>query len=133
MASIPAPITVYHRPWITTGATDAHGNPAYALGPTVARKVQAINEFGRRGSSREVVSPDFVNRAETVLEIAVPDATLYHQKDQVIIGATGTDNAGEPVDGLEFHVEGVPSDNKLGPLPLLNRMIGGVVRVRRVT
>ena len=130
---IPTPITIYHKPWTATGSTDAHGNPTYGAGAAVARQVQSINEFGRRGSSHEIVSPDFVNRAETVLEIGVPDVSPYNQKDLIIIGATGGDNSGNPIGGLEFHVEGVPSNNKLGPLPLVNRMLGGAVRVRRVT
>lgn len=133
MVSIPTPNTIYHRPWIADGGTDAHGNDVRSFGPAVARKVQSINEFGRRGSSHEVISPDYLNRIETVLEIGVPDVSVYAPRDQIIIGATGVDATGQPVGGTEFHIEGTPSNNKLGPLPLLNRMLGGSVRVRRVT
>jgi hypothetical protein len=133
VVTIPTPITIYHKPWIAEGGTDAHGNAVHDFGTAVARKVQSINEFGRRGSSHEVISSDYLNRVETVLEIGVPDVSIYAPRDQIIIGATGVDGNGIPVGGIEFHVEGVPSDNKLGPLPLLNRMLGGAVRVRRVT
>ena len=133
VSTIPTPITIYHRSWLGTGAPDAHGNPTTSLSAPVARKVQSINEFGRRGSSHEVISADYLNRDNTVLEMGVPDTSVYHQQDQVIIGATGVDSNGNPVGGFEFHVEGTPSDNTLGPLPLLGGMIGGAVRVRRVT
>jgi hypothetical protein len=76
------------------------------------------------------VSPDYLNRVETLLEIGVPDVTLYKPKDIVLIGPS---YAGSPTDGVAFHVEGDPSDNRLGPFPLLNRILGGAVRVRRVT
>jgi hypothetical protein len=132
VSTIPTPITVWHQVWTETGTLDAHGNPVTFLADPVPRQVQSITEFGRRGSSHEIISPDFLNRAETVLEIGVPDASLYSPKDEIIVGATA-DDSGLPVGGTAFHVEGQPSDNKMGPLPLLNRMLGGAVRVRRVT
>lgn len=132
MSTIPTPITLYHqvRAW---GADDAHGNPSSSLAAPVARKVQAISEFGRRGSSHEIVSTDYLLRTETVLEIGVPDPSVYNPDDIVILGATGVDGEGNPIGGTAYHVEGGPSDNRLGPLPLLNRILGGAVRVRRVT
>ena len=130
--SIPALHTVYHQA-LTAGASDAHGNPVYSYGTPVARQVQAINEFGRRGSSHEIVSPDFDNRAETVLELAVPDPTVYSVRDLVIVGATGVDGDGNPIGGTAYHVEGLPSDNRFSPFPLLNNLVGGAVRMRRVT
>lgn len=96
----------------------------------VARKVQAVNEFGRRGSSHEIVSPDYLNRVETTLELGVPDVTLFKAKDIVLIGPG---YAGSPTQGVAFHVEGFPSEDRFGPFPLLNKILGGSVRVRRVT
>lgn len=131
--SFPTPITVYHQVWTETGGTDTHGNPVAALAPAVARKVQAINEFGRRGSSHEIIDVDYLLRTETMLEMGVADVTLYNPKDEVIIGATGLDGNGNVVGGTAFHVEGNPSDNRMGPFPLLNKILGGAVRLRRVT
>lgn len=130
MSTIPATITVYHKAWTETGATDAHGNPVTGYGTAIPRQVQAIS----LAESREIISPDaaYLNRTETLLEMAVPDGSVYAQKDQIILGATGIAN-GDPVGGVEYHVEAVPSDNKLGFLPLLNRMLGAVVQIRRVT
>ena len=130
--SIPALHTVYHQVF-TAGATDAHGNPTYSYAAPVARQVQSINEFGRRGSSHEIVSPDYDLRTETVLEMAVADPNVYAPRDLVIVGATGADGDGNPVGGVAYHVEGIPSDNRLSPFPLLNDLVGGAVRIRRVT
>jgi hypothetical protein len=68
-----------------------------------------------------------------MLEMGVADVTLYNPKDEVIIGATGLDGNGNVVGGTAFHVEGNPSDNRMGPFPLLNKILGGAVRLRRVT
>jgi hypothetical protein len=129
MSTVPAPITIYQKVYVE-GAKNAHGNPAESWDAPVPRKVQSINELGRRGSSHEIVSPDYLNRIETLLEIGVPDVTLYKPKDIVLIGPG---YAGSPTDGVAFHVEGDLSDKRLGPFPLLNRILGGAVRVRRVT
>lgn len=132
MSSIPAPITIYHQVWID-GENDVHGNPVGSLADPVARKVYAISQFGRRGSSHEIVDDDYLARVETVLEMAVPDCTLYSEKDEVIIGASGLDGDGNVVGGTAYHVESDPDDNRAGPFPLFNKLLGGAVRVRRVT
>lgn len=121
MSTVPTPITILHKVRVWSDEPDAHGNPVSTLADPVERKVQSVNEFGRRGSSHEIVSTDYLERVETMLEIGVPDPSLYGPDDVVIIS------------GVAFHVEGEPSDNRLGPLPLLNRILGGAVRVRRVT
>ena len=133
MSTIPAPITIYHQAWTTTGQKDGHGNPIEYWAPAVARKVQAINQFGRRGSSHEIVSPDYLDRVESTLEISVPDPTIYNERDLVTVGATGVDGNGNPIGGTAFHVEGEGIDNRLGPFPLLNKLLGGSVHVRRIT
>jgi hypothetical protein len=133
VSTVPTPITVYHQVWTNSGETDAHGNPVYGLGASVARQVQAINEFGRRGSSHEIVDVAYLLRVESLLEMGVPDISIYNPNDEVIIGATGLDGDGNPIGGVAFHVEGDPSDNHTGPLPLLNKLLGGAVRLRRVT
>ena len=68
-----------------------------------------------------------------MLEIGVADCTIYGEKDEVIIGATGLDDNGNPIGGTAFHVEAYPDDDRLGPFPLLNKLLGGSIRVRRVT
>ncbi len=130
--TVPTPITIYHKAYVK-GVNDAHGNPVESWAVPVARQVQAISEFGRRGSSHEIVYPDYLNRVETTLEIGVPDVSLYSSRDLVVIGATGVDGQGNPVGGVAFHVEGEASENRLGPFPLLNKILGGAVRVRRIT
>ena len=132
MATIPTPITVYHQAWVT-GVADAHGNPVESYADPVARKVQGISQFGRRGSSHEIVDVDYLARVETVLEIGVPDCTVFSEKDLVTIGASGLGDDGNLIGGTTFHVESYPDDNRLGPFPLFNKLLGGVVRVRRVT
>ena len=135
--TVPTPITIYHQVFNDSSSDTfngiSHGNPGESWDAPVARQVQAINEFGRRGSSHEIVSADYFERVETMLEIGVPDVSLYNERDIVILGATGVDGGGNPVGGTAFHVEGEPSENRRGPLPLLNKMLGGSVRVRRVT
>lgn len=133
MSTVPTPITVYHQVWTEPGGNDAHGNPTGYLANAVPRQVQAINEFGRRGSSHEIVDVDYLLRIETMLEMGVADPNLYNPKDEIIIGATAFDGDGNPTDGVAFHVEGDPSDNRMGPFPLLNKLLGGSVRLRRVT
>lgn len=133
MSTIPAPISIYHQVWTVTGEKDAHGNPVTYWAPAVERKVQAINQFGRRGSSHEIVSADYLARVETTLEISVPDVTIYNERDLVTVGATGLDTDGNPVGGTAFHVEGAGIDNRLGPFPLLNKILGGSVHIRRIT
>jgi len=132
MSTIPAPITIYHQAW-TLGANDTHGNPVESFAAPVPRQVQVVAQFGRRGSSHEIVSPDFLSRVESTLEIAVADPTIYNERDIVIIGATGVDGNGNPVGGTAFHVEGLGIDDRLGPFPLLNKLLGGSIHVRRIT
>ena len=79
------------------------------------------------------MSADYLLRVETMLEMGVADPSLYSEKDLVTLGATGVDGNGNPIGGVAFHVEGEPSDNREGPLPLLNKLLGGAVRMRRVT
>lgn len=135
--SIPTPITVYHKVFVQGGSDMmygvSHGNPSESWVDAVPRAVQAINEFGRRGSSHEIVDVDYLGRVETMLEMGVPDIALYNPRDIIIIGATTLDASGNPTDGVAFHVEGVPSNNQEGPLPLLNNLVGGSIRLRRVT
>lgn len=132
-SSIPAPITVFHRAWIALGPQDSHGNEEFGLAVAVARRVQCVNEFGRRGSAHEIVSADYVDREDIALEMGVLDVTVYGPLDVVVIGASGVDGDGNPVGGTAYHVDGEPSDNKFFPLPLLNAMVGGAVRLRRIT
>lgn len=130
--TIPTPISVWHKAWTAdSNALDGHGNPVVTYAEAVERRAQAIIE----ASSKEVIPPDaaYLNRTETLLKMSVPDVTVYSQRDQIIIGATQFDNYGKPTDGVEYHVEAVPMNNKLGPLPLLNGLVGGTVQIRRVT
>jgi hypothetical protein len=131
---VPSPWTVLHieRSW--TGPTDDHNNPTLVESPPVPRKVMSVTQFGRRGSSRELVSPDYVQRTETIIHLAVGDPSLYHPDDQIILwpdfDATG---AYVPDSGTAYWVDGLPSDERNGPWPFLLSLFGGLVRLRRVT
>ena len=134
--TIPAPFTVYHQQYLQSDETDAHGNPIASFGPWVARPVQSINDFGNaahRADDREIVDSTLSNRTDVDIELGVPDVTVYHERDIVIVGAEGVDSNGNPVGGTAYHVDGPPSDNRQSPFPLLNNLLGGGLVVRRVT
>ena len=132
---IPSPWQVVHIPrYIDTAQEDDHGNYPILEDPPVVRNVMSITQFGRRGSSREIISPEFLLRTETTIHIAVSDPTIYEPEDLVLLypelDATGSYVADT---GIAYWVDGVPSDERTGPWPGLLAAFGGVVKLRRVT
>jgi hypothetical protein len=131
---IPSPWTVVHIPRAMTGPPDDHNNPTKIASPPVIRKVMSVTQFGRRGSSREVISPEYLSRTETTIHISVADPTVYKPEDQVLVWPDFDENGNYVAgSGIAYWVDGVPSDERTGPWPELLAMFGGVVKLRKVT
>lgn len=142
---IPSPWPVVHiARWIDTGGDeDEHGNYPLVEDPPVVRYVYSLTQFGRRGSSREVMGPEFAERVESLLHMACNDPTLYKASDQVILDpeldADGNwiqefdDNGNMIGTGVAYWVDGDPSDERVGPWSTLLDWAGGLVKLRRVT
>jgi hypothetical protein len=132
---IPSPWTVCHIPRsIDTTTTDEHGNHPIVDEPPVLRKAMSLTQFGRRGSSREVISPDYLMRAETEVHMAVANPDVYSTEDLVLLNPD-IDASGNyvPESGTAYWVDGMPNDERKGPWPALLSMFGGTVKLRRVT
>jgi hypothetical protein len=136
MSFIPAPWPVVHIPRpVETGDTDPDtNNPQLVPQTPVVRMVHTISQFGRRGSSREVIDAEYLERAETEIHVAVPNPDVYNPMDQVIL-APQLDTAGDWITGtgVAYWVDGQPSDERQSPWPNLTRAFGGTVRLRRIT
>ena len=120
--------------FIDETVTDEHGNSPVVEDPPVERQVYSITQFGRRGSSREVMGDEFEDRIESVLHMACHDPTLYKASDQVIL-SPDFDAQGNwvPGSGVAYWVDGDPSDERVGPWAQLLTWSGGLVKIRRVT
>jgi hypothetical protein len=133
---IPSPWPVVHiARWIDTGADeDEHGNYPLVEDPPVVRHVYSITQFGRRGSSREVMGPEFAERIETILHMACNNPTLYKASDQIILDPE-LDGDGNWIEdtGVAYWVDGDPSDERVGPWASLLDWAGGLVKLKRVT
>lgn len=113
---------------------DEHGNHPTTKDPPVIRRVMSITQFGRRGSSQEVVSADYALRTETTLQMTVADPPTYQPDDQVLLWPELDANDDYvPGSGIAYWVDGEPADDRDGPWPTLLSMFGGVVKLRRVT
>jgi hypothetical protein len=132
---IPSPWPVCHiARWIDESSTDEHGNNPITEDPPVIRWIYSVVQFGRRGSSAEVMGPEFEERIETVLHMACNDPTVYKASDQVILHPQlDTDGNYVPDTGTAYWVDGDISDERLGPWPSLLQWSGGIVKIRRVT
>jgi hypothetical protein len=135
-ALIPSPYAVVHigRP-IDTGDVDPDtGNPQLVPQPPVVRMVQSITQFGRRGSSREVIAAEYLERTETELHMSVADPTIYQPMDQIIVNPTlDCDGNWVTGSGFAYWIDGAPADSRKGPWPAYLKQFGGVVKLRRVT
>jgi hypothetical protein len=130
----PWPVVHVPRAIDPNGPLDDHNNPPLVVGTPVMRKVMSITQFGRRGSSREVISPDYLLRTETTIHISVADPTVYDPDDLVYLYPDFDDTGTWVSDsGIAFWVDGVPSDERTGPWPWLLALFGGIVKLRRVT
>jgi hypothetical protein len=132
---IPSPWTVVHiARWMDTTQEDEHGNDVWMEDPPVVRRAYSFTQFGRRGSSREVMGPEFQERVETILHMACNDTTVYRASDQVILDPElDVDGCYIPDTGIAYWVDGDPTDERIGPWPALLAWSGGVVKLKRVT
>lgn len=131
---IPAPHPVCHIARTISATPDPDtGNYPTVDSPPVIRYVHSYNQTGA-GNSSEVVSPEYAERIQTDLLMSVPDPTVYHPSDQVLINPDVI-WPGEyvPGTGTAYWVDGEPTNDKIGPWPHLLTWVGGVVRLRRVT
>ena len=134
MSIIPSPWPICHIPrTVDTTTTDDHGNNPIVDGEPVIRYVMSIMQYGRRGSSREVISPDYLLRTETTLMISVADPENYSPEDLVLIDPEIENGSYVPESGSAYWVDGLDNDERTGPWPNLLAMFGGVVKLRKVT
>jgi hypothetical protein len=130
---IPTPWPVLHTAkTIDMTQTDAHNNYLIIEGAPVVRYAYSFVQFGRRGSTSQIISPEFLNRTETTLHLAVPNPDAYSSGDGVILGGT-VDDEGNYDGGVAYFVDGDPNDERHGPWPNLTQWTGGTVKLRRVT
>jgi len=130
---IPTPWPVLHTPrTVDTTTTDSHGNHPIIDGTPIVRYVYSYNQEGRLGSSSEVITPEFLDRIETTLDMAVPNPQDYHASDGVILGGT-VDGQGNYDGGTQYWVNGDPTSDFPGPFPRLYKWTGGRVKLRRIT
>lgn len=133
------PWTIMHivRYEDTTGDKDEHGNWPVVEEPPVARQIYSQTQFGRRGSSHVVMGPEFAERTETILHLAVPDPTVYSSGDQILLFCQfdGEETAENyvPETGVAYYVDGDPAEERMSPWPSLTMQFGGVVKVLRAT
>jgi hypothetical protein len=133
---IPEPWKVAHiARAIDTSDDDDTGNPRQVDAPPVIRTVRSIAQEGHdRGSSRQVISAEFVKRIDTHLIMAVSNTEVYSPQDQVRLFPDVDENnnyiAGT---GVAFWVDGLSRDDRTSPWPALTRWTGGSVRLVRVT
>ena len=120
--------------WEDTTRTDEHGNYLVVEDPPVIRNFYDVSQFGRRGSSHEVMGAEFQERVETILHMSVPEPTLYSAGDGIILYADLDDNGDYvPDSGVLYWVDGDPAEDRMSPWPRLTMQFGGVVKIRRIT
>lgn len=134
MTLIPQPYRVVHMTQVSGVYDPDTGNEREAYEPAVVRRAQQITQIGRRGSSHEVISAEFVDRVETHLKMNVLNPTLYKQHDRVLLNAE-FDTSGDWVagTGVAYVVNGDPFDERKGPWRQLYQQFGGDVTLRRAT
>lgn len=137
MSIFPSPWPVVHiarRRSTDPADEDDHGNyPTVTLTPVV-RRAMSIIQHGRTGSSKQILSSEYVDRTETTMELTVADTTVYESQDQVLIFPSfNSDGSWQAGSGIAYVVDGVPTDERVGPWPGLLAIFGGNVKLRRVT
>jgi hypothetical protein len=116
--ALPEPYTLTHHHWVQNVPyeEDAHGNAKGHWVNTVRRFIAS-----RELAVSDVVDAAYVGRSVTDMEIAVRDPAPYGERDEVT------------VDGVRYQMQGRPLSDLKGPFPQYNRLLGGRLRVRRVT
>lgn len=132
-SAFPSPYTVCHIPRSYTESLDPDtGNPILVASAPVIRYAQEISQVSK-GSSKDELGAESVDRVDTTLQMAVEDCTVYDTDDQVIIDPQITDGAYVAGSGEAYWVDGVPNDQRCGPWPTMFQVFGGVIKLRRVT
>lgn len=123
MAILEPHIPMLHRVWSDTGSKDEHGNTIGGLGEPIQRYAISIYPASATLSRDDMVSPNVVARTETDIMVDVDDATLYHNRDQLIIA------------GIAFNVQGEPSLMGWDTMPIdgYADLVPSGVHCRRVT
>jgi hypothetical protein len=133
---VPEPFIVAYIRRITTSELDPDtADPVVVDGPPIIRKAQSLSQIGQvRGSSRQIMSLEFLKRVETSLHLSVSDPSVYSPTDQVLLYPS-VDDAGNyvPGSGIAYFVDGVALDARTSPWPQFTKMFGGTVEIRRVT
>jgi hypothetical protein len=133
-APTPWPVAHIVRYEDTSGEKDEHGNWPIVDEAPVIRYIYSYSQFGRRGSSRLVEGPEFQERTDTILHLAVPDPTLYSANDQIIMNPELDGNGDYVADsGDAYWIDGDPASEVTSPWPRYTKLLGGVVKIRRVT
>lgn len=134
MSIVPSPWTIVHIARTYDTVRDDHGNLKVLKLDPVVRKAMSIVQKGIFGTSKQIMNTESVKRVETLLEMAVADPETYAVQDQVLIFPE-LDSDGDYVTGTgtAYFVEGVPSDDRVGPWRGLLAVFGGVVHLRRIT
>lgn len=130
------PYKVVHLAHIVSDEEDPDtGNQIIKEIPPVTRKYMALSQIGRlRGSSKAVHSPEFLERVDTELHMAVPDPAIYNAGDIVVLHPEfDEDCQWIPGTGFKFDVDGMAINSGTSPWPALMKGLGGVVRIRRTT
>ena len=133
---VPSPWPVLHiaRPVQSDDLDPDTGDPLLVPQSPVVRWAMSLTQFGRRGSSRQVISAEYLERTETELHMGTAEPTVYHPMDQVLVFPE-LDQLGNWVTGTGFAywVDGRPADQTKGPWPAILKIFGGLVKLRRVT
>lgn len=87
-----------------------------------------------RGSSKQIMSIEFLKRVELSLHLSVAEPDVCSPTDQVLLYPS-VDDAGNyvPGSGIAFFVDGVALDARTSPWPLFTKMFGGTVQIKRIT
>lgn len=133
---IPAPYRVCHIKRVISDEPDPDtGNDVIKDMPPVMRRCQGISQLGRmKGSSKLVLSAEFLKRIDIDIHISVANPQEYGPGDQVLLFPE-VDEDGDyvPGTGYAFWVDGLPVDARQSPWPAFTRGFGGAIRLTRVT
>lgn len=132
---VPSPIPVVHIPRTLSAQPDPDtGNYEFVEGTPVPRKVMSLAQYGKRGSSDEIMSADFTERIHTHLQMVCADPKLYNPSDLIVVHPQfDATSAWVPDTGEMYFVDGEPFDEREGPWPQLLSMFGGSLKLTRVT
>jgi len=121
MTTLLANIAVQHQVWGDTGTKDSHNRTIYTHGPIIKRMAIAIYPL-HRIARRDPTTVEYEARTETDLLVDVPDATVYHKNDRVLLKGTA------------YLVQNEPRNHGGDdPFGFDKTLFGGTVHLKRVT